>query len=113
MGDSALIVAEQLSAWFPNDLSIRRVTPRPDTVRGKTNRQLVPEVASFVAPETGSYRVEVMRLEHRRGPAVGPYAVWIEAILGAAERGRRHAALAADPRVAWLSRHMAPLRSID
>jgi erythromycin esterase len=112
-GDSALVTAEHLSTFFPNNLLIRRIEPTGDTIARKANRQLVREVASFVAPQTGIYRFEVTRLEHRQGPDTGPYVVRVGAVLDAAERRQREAALAADPRVAWLGEHVSPLRSID
>lgn len=112
-GDSALVTAEQLSTFFPNNLLIRRIGPTGDTIARKANRQLVREVSSLVAPHTGAYRFEVTRLEHRQGPETGPYVVRVEAVLDAAERRQRQVALAEDPRVAWLAEHVSRLRSID
>lgn len=112
-GQFAMILAEQLSTSFPNNLLLRRMGPAGDTVALKTNRQLGPEVSSFVADRTGAYRFEVTRIEHRQGPADGPYAVWVEAILDPEEQAARTAELAADPRVAWLEENVVPLRSLD
>lgn len=112
-GDFALVLAEHLSTWFPNNLLIRRISPDGDTAAHKTNRQIVPEVASFVAPESGTYRFEVTRLTHRQGVDVGPYAIWVEAISKPDERRARRETLAADRRVRWLSENLAPVRSVD
>lgn len=112
-GDRALVLAEHLSTRFPNNLLIRRVSPDGDTEAHKTNRQLVPEVSSFVAAESGTYTFEVTRLTHPQGVDVGPYAIWVEAILTPEERRTRRKTLAADQRVRWLSENLAPVRSLE
>lgn len=112
-GDFALVLAEHLSTWFPNNLLMRRISPDGDTAAHKTNRQIVPEAASFVAPESGTYHFEVTRLTHPQGVEVGPYAIWLEAISKPEERRARRETLTADRRVRWLSENLAPVRSVD
>lgn len=92
---------------------VRLLGPRGDTIQHTyvAVANPLPLLLSYTAREPGSHRLEIVRFAG--DTATLRYELRVDELLSPAQYAARLDSLRHDPRVAWLARHVVPLRTIS